>query len=148
MALRWTDEQDDTDCGAYLTGPFRIVGVYACDRCDRIRCTLFVERSSDEEYDSIEADLLGRELVVPCPFTDPPVRFENISPKDGGWHVRDGCRLAYRTCPNCHMPMEWDASYTDGYKTYCLKCGHIELDAEKPCLKRDFDVCDNTQGKG
>lgn len=148
MSLRWMDVLDDTDCGTYLTGPFRVVGQYVCDRCDKMRCTLIVEHSSDEEYDDVRASLLQEDVVVPCPLADPPVRFRNIAPEDGGWQMHDACRLAYRTCPNCHMPMEWDATYTDGYKTYCPKCGHIELDVEKPCLKRDFDVRDDTQGKG
>ena len=138
MSLRWKDVCDDSDLGPYLTGPFRVVGQYVCDRCDRMRCTLIVERSSDGEYDNAEADLLQSEVTVPCPFADPPVTFRNVAPSNGGWQMNDPCDLAYRTCPRCHFPLKLVSSKDGEYRSACLMCGHIEIDREKPVTMGDI----------
>lgn len=137
MSLRWKDVCDDSDLGPYLTGPFRVVGSYVCDRCDKMRCTLIVEHSGDGEYDDTEADLLQSEVTVPCPFADPPVTFRNVAPSDGGWQMNDACDLAYRTCPTCHVPLRFDPLIDYAYKSYCPECGHTEFDTVKPVLMED-----------
>lgn len=76
MTLYLKDERNDKDWDRYQgVGPFEVRAHYICDRCDKTRCHIIVERAEYEEstdgFDIEKAVFKPETIRFHCPYDEP-----------------------------------------------------------------------------